>query len=157
RLAWSNLAHKWRRTALAAGGVAFAVTLIFMELGLLGGVGRTATMLFGKLNFDLFLTSSEYLDMSRAGVFPRSRLSPARAAGGVDAVIPLQVGVAGWRLPARPGLLGRTEGGAVMSINLLAVPPAQVDRAFVVGTDGVFPSAEEARTRGALLGRLDAF
>ena len=36
-LAWSNLAHKRGRTAIAAGGVAFAVVLIFMELGLLGG------------------------------------------------------------------------------------------------------------------------
>ena len=42
-----------------------------MELGLLGGVGRTATMLFDKLNFDLIITSSEYLDMSRPGEIPR--------------------------------------------------------------------------------------
>ena len=31
--------HKRGRTAIAAGGVAFAIILIFMELGLLGGVG----------------------------------------------------------------------------------------------------------------------
>ena len=36
-----------------------------MELGLLGGVGRTATMLYDNLNFDLLLLSSEYLDLSR--------------------------------------------------------------------------------------------
>ncbi|HVL15661.1 MAG TPA: hypothetical protein VM529_24025, partial [Gemmata sp.] len=72
-LAWSNLAHKRGRTAIAAGGVAFAVVLIFMELGLLGGVGRTATMLFDKLNFDLLITSAEYLDLSRAGEFDRGR------------------------------------------------------------------------------------
>ncbi len=90
RLAWSNLVHKRGRTAIAAGGVAFAVILIFMELGLLGGVGRTATMLFDKLNFDLFITSSEYLDMSRPADFPRARLAQARVAG-VDDVIPLSV------------------------------------------------------------------
>ena len=50
--------------------MAFAVILVFMELGLLGGVGRTATMLFDKLNFDLLITSSEYLDMSRPGGVP---------------------------------------------------------------------------------------
>lgn len=157
RLAWSNLIHKWRRTAIAAGGVAFAVTLIFMELGLLGGVGRTATMLFDKLNFDLLITSSEYLDLSRPGVFPRSRLAQAQAAAGVDEVIPLSVGVAGWRLPARSSFFGSTPGGGVMSINLLAVPPGQVERVFVVGPGGVFPTAEDARSRGRLLGRLDAF
>lgn len=157
RLAWSNLAQKWRRTVIAAGGVAFAVTLIFMELGLLGGVGRTATMLFDKLNFDLLVTSSEYLDLSRPGVFPRARLAQARAAGGVAEVIPLSVGVGGWRLPASAGLFGTTPGGGVMSINLLAVPPGQLDRAFMVGPDGVFPSAEAARANGALLTRLDSF
>jgi putative ABC transport system permease protein len=156
RLAWSNLVHKRGRTAIAAGGVAFAVILIFMELGLLGGVGRTATMLFDKLNFDLLITSSEYLDMSRAAEFPRARLAQARVSG-VEEVVPLSVGVGGWRLPERRGLFGTTPGGKVMSINLLAVPPAQVDRAFRVGPGGVFPGAEEARARAALLGRLDAF
>jgi putative ABC transport system permease protein len=156
-LAWSNLAHKQGRTAIAAGGVAFAVILVFVELGMLGGVGRTATMLFDNLNFDLLITSSEYLDMSRPGEFPRSRLAQARAADGVDDVIPLSVAVGAWRLPPTSGLFGTSPGGATMSVNLIAVPPGQVDRAFRVGPDGVFPNVEEARARGALLGRLDAF
>ena len=33
---------------MAAAGVAFAVSLIFMELGMFGGVDRTATMLFDR-------------------------------------------------------------------------------------------------------------
>jgi putative ABC transport system permease protein len=156
-LAWSNLAHKRGRTAIAAGGVAFAVILVFMELGFLGGVGRTATMLFDKLNFDLLLASSEYLDMSRPGEIPRGRLSQARTARGVKDAIPLSVGVAGWRLPPQRGLFGTSPGGGLMSINLLAAPPGQVDRAFRVGPEGAFPSVDEARARGALLGRLDSF
>lgn len=157
RLAWANLAHKWRRTAIAAGGVTFAVVLIFMELGLLGGVGRTATMLFDKLNFDLLITSSEYLDLSRPGVFPRSRIAQASAANGVVEVIPLSVGVGGWRLPARKGFFGTIPGGGVMSINLIALPPDRVERAFAVGPDGVFPNFETAHEAGLRLGRLDAF
>src|SRR5690242_8131513 len=51
RLAWANLVHKRTRTLLAAAGVAFAVVLVFMELGMLGGVGRTATMLYDNLQF----------------------------------------------------------------------------------------------------------
>jgi putative ABC transport system permease protein len=156
-LAWSNLAHKRGRTAIAAGGVAFAVILVFMELGLLGGVGRTATMLFDQLNFDLLITSSEYLDMSRPAEFPRSRLSQARAVRGVDDAIPLSVGVGGWRLPAQRGFFGTSPVGGLMSINLIAVPPGQTGRAFRVGLDGVFPNEDEARARGALLGRLDSF
>jgi len=156
-LAWSNLGHKRGRTAIAAGGVAFAVILIFVELGLLGGVGRTATMLYDNLNFDLLLTSSEYLDLSRPGELPRARLAQARTATGVEEVIPLSFGVGGWRLPSRQTLFGRASGGGIMSINILAVPPGQVERAFRVGPDGVFPNAEEARARGARLARLDSF
>jgi putative ABC transport system permease protein len=155
-LAWSNLAHKRGRTAIAAGGVAFAVILIFMELGLLGGVGRTATMLYDNLNFDLLLLSSEYLDLSRTSEIPRARLAQARAATGVDDVIPLHFSVGGWRAPTTHGLFGTRRGGGVMSINVLGVPPGQVDRAFRIGPNGVFPNAEEARARGALLGRLDS-
>jgi len=156
-LAWSNLAHKRGRTAIAAGGVAFAVILVFVELGLLSGVGRTATMLYDKLNFDLLLTSAEYLDLSRPGEFPRARLAQARTAGGVADTLPLSVGVAGWRLPTTHGLFGTRPGGGVMSINLLAIPPGQADRIFRLGKDGVFPNGDEARARGSLLGRLDSF
>ena len=156
-LAWSNLAHKRTRTAIAAGGVAFAVVLVFMELGLLGGVGRTATMLFDNLNFDLLITSGEYLDMSRPGDFPRPRLAQARAADGVADVLPLTVGVGGWRLPAQSGLFGDSPGGGTMIINLLGVPPGLTDRIFQVGPGGVFPTAGDARERGERLGRLDAF
>ncbi len=157
QLAWSNLVHKRARTAIAAGGVAFAVILIFMELGLLGGVGRTATMLFDKLNFDLIITSGEYLDLSRAGEFPRSRLAQADAAQGVADVIPLSFSVGGWRLPSRSGLFGTTPGGAVMSINIIGVPPGQVEKAFRIGSDGVFATAEEAHAAAAAISQLDAF
>jgi putative ABC transport system permease protein len=89
-----------------------------MELGLLGGVGRTATMLFDKLNFDLIITSAEYLDMSRAGKFPRARLAQSQAASSVTDAIPVTVGFGGWRVPSRTGLFGTTPGGAVTSISL---------------------------------------
>jgi putative ABC transport system permease protein len=156
-LAWCNLVHKRARTAIAAGGVAFAVILIFMELGLLGGVGRTATMLFDKLNFDLIITSAEYLDLSRAGKFPRARLAQAQAAISVSEVIPVTVGVGGWRLPSRKGVFGTTPGGAVMSINLIAVPPGQVEKAFTIGSDGVFPTIEAAHAAGVAIAQLNAF
>ncbi|MBA4190295.1 MAG: hypothetical protein C0467_20100 [Planctomycetaceae bacterium] len=156
-LAWSNLAHKRARTAIAAGGVAFAVILIFMELGLLGGVGRTATMLFDKLNFDLFITSSEYMDLSRTEPFQRSRLAQARSVSAVDEVVPLSFGGGGWRAPSRTGLFGPTPGGSVLSITLIAVPPGQIERAFVIGPGGVFPTVEDARIAGIAIGHLDAF
>lgn len=157
RLAWSNLMHKRGRTAIAGGGVAFAVILIFMEIGMLGGVGHTATMLFDRLKFDLLITSAEYLDISRSGQFPRSRLAQATAANGVDDVIPLSFAGAGWRVPTRTGLFGTTPGGAVMAINILAVPPERVERAFVIGHGGAFATPDDAHAAGAAISRLDAF
>jgi len=37
-LAWKNLTHDVRRLAVAVSGVAFAVILIFMELGFLNAL-----------------------------------------------------------------------------------------------------------------------
>jgi putative ABC transport system permease protein len=157
RLAWANLAHKRARTAVAAGGVAFAVVLIFMELGLLGGVGRTATMLFDRLNFDLFITSAEYMDLSRTEQFPRARLAQARAVAAVEDAVPLSYAGGGWRAPTRTGPFGTTPGGSVLSVSMIAVPPGQVERAFLLGPDGAFATADEARTAGEAVARLDAF
>src|SRR3954468_18213892 len=128
-----------------------------MELGMLGGVGRTATMLYDKLQFDLLITSTEYLDVSRTDAFPRSRLAQARAAEGVDDVFPLSFNVAGWRAPARESLFGTTPAGEQMSINVLGVPPDQLDKVFVVGEGGVFASAEEARAAKEKLTPADTY
>lgn len=156
-LAWSNLAHKRARTAIAAGGVAFAVILIFMELGLLGGVGRTATMLFDKLRFDLFILSSEYMDLSRTEPILRSRLAQARAVADVEEVVPFSFGGGGWRAPTTRGLFGTNPGGATLSVTLIAVPPGQIERAFIIGPDGAFKSPEDARAAGVAIAQLDAF
>src|SRR5262245_1230821 len=157
-LAWSNLAHKRTRTAIAAAGVAFAVILTFMELGLLGGVGRTATLLYDNLNFDLLITSREYVDLSRPDDFPRTRLAQARSVSGVAAVDPLSVGVGQWRLPARRGLFGKmSEPGGNMSINLIAAPPDRLNEVFAVDRGKVSRSKAEADAAVVLITRLDTF
>ncbi len=156
RLAWANLVHKRARTFVAAAGVAFAVVLVFMELGMLGGVGRTATMLYDKLQFDLLITSSEYLDLSRAPEFPRQRLVQARV-DAVDDVIPVSFGVAGWRAPRQESLFGDTEPGGQLSINIVAAPPDKLNKAFVVGESGAFASEAEAIEAGKRLKQLDTF
>jgi putative ABC transport system permease protein len=152
-LAWSNLVHKRTRTAIAAAGVAFAVALIFMELGMYGGVERTATMLFDGLRFDLIIASSEYGDVGRPGDLPRSRLAQARAADGVRDVLPLTIGTGLWQKPARRGLFGMTPPPGFGSIGILGVPPGRLDEVFTVGEGRVFESLDEANRLGDLLGR----
>ena len=158
-LAWSNLVHKRTRTAIATAGVAFAVILAFMEIGFHGGVGRTATMLYDNLRFDLLLTSSEYLDLSRPGDLPRARLAQARSANGIADAVPVTFGVGLWRAQTQPGWFGLTSGtpGSVMSINILAVPPDRLEQAFAIDEGKVFRSPEEARAAGKAISRLDAF
>lgn len=154
-LAWSNLVHKRTRTAIAAAGVAFAVALIFMELGMYGGVERTATMLFDGLRFDLILASSEYGDVGRPGDVPRGRLAQARAADGVCDVLPLTIGTGTWQKPARSGWLGVSPPAGVGSIGILGVPPDRLADVFAVERGRVFRSREAAMQAGDQLARRD--
>ncbi len=155
-LAWSNLVHKRTRTAVAAAGVAFAVALIFMELGMFGGVERTATALFDGLRFDLILTSSEYGDVGRAGDIPKTRLAQARAADGVADVLPLHLGNGVWQKPAHKGWLGVSPPGNVGSIGMIGVPPDRVADVFAVDQGRVFHSRAEAERLGQALARQGA-
>ena len=60
-LALRNLLHQRIRTLISLAGVAFAVLLIFSQLGFLGAVDRTATLLFDRLDFDLLLEARNTL------------------------------------------------------------------------------------------------
>jgi putative ABC transport system permease protein len=161
RYAWlwaiRHLIHRRERTVTAAAGIAFAAILMFMEMGFLGGVDRTATLLFDRLQFDLLITSSEYEDLSRTAVFPDQRLAQAAAVEGVAAVIPLSMGFAEWRMPQRRGWLRSTSGGEIMSIAVLAVPPEYLPRAFRIGPEGVFSTLAEAEEAALLLARQKTF
>lgn len=160
RLALSNLRHKLARTLIAVAGVTFAVILIFMEVGMFGGIKRTATMLFDALEFDLIVASAEYLDLGRPGEIDRGRVARAGTVPGVASAVPLSIGFGGWREPSSRGsFLGRPKPpGAVNSIFLLAAPPDRLADVFVVDPKyGVFPSADAALAAGASISRLDTF
>ncbi|MDW8242859.1 MAG: FtsX-like permease family protein [Thermogemmata sp.] len=153
-----HLQHRGRRTLTAVAGIAFAAVLIFLEIGFLEGVNRTATLLFDQLRFDLLVTSSEYQDLSRTAAFPRQRMIQAAAAEGVVAVYPLSMGFAQWRMPRRSGwLTSPTSGGDIGSIAVLAVPPEHIPFVFRIGPDGVFPSLQAAEQAARLLSRRQTF
>jgi putative ABC transport system permease protein len=156
-LAWANLVHKRTRTLIASAGVAFAVILTFMEIGMFGGVGLTATMLYDKLQLDLIITSSEYLDITHAGTFPRARIAQARV-DGVDDVIPMSFDMMMWRSPTRESILGSPiAAGEQQSIAVVATPPEKFERVFTTGRGQVFPSPEDARAAGKQLTRGETF
>jgi putative ABC transport system permease protein len=111
---------------ISVAGVAFAVILIFMQLGFLGSVTKTASMLFDRLDFDLFFTSSEYIDLSRPSHFPRERLARARKITEVTAARPVSLGTGMWRAPAS----AHGEEGPRWNILVLGLPPDQVAHTF---------------------------
>lgn len=98
-LAWLNLIHQKKRTFVAVAGIAFAVLLVFMQLGFLGSVAASATSVYDHLDFDILLTSSRYVDFNKPGTFPRARLYQVQADPEVASASPLYVGFNLWRNP----------------------------------------------------------
>ncbi len=92
-----NLLHQPVRTVVAITGVAFAVLLIFMQLGFYGSAESAATTLYDSLDFDLILLSSNYLNSTRPRSFPLERLYQAQAHRDVASVTPLYIDWQTWR------------------------------------------------------------
>jgi putative ABC transport system permease protein len=97
-LTFLNLLHQRLRTTVAIAGVAFSIILVFMQLGFYGSAEATATLFLNKLDFDLVLFSTDYLDINRPGSFPRERLYQCQAFPGVVSVAPLWVNSNLWRI-----------------------------------------------------------
>ncbi|OWK35623.1 FtsX-like permease family protein [Fimbriiglobus ruber] len=151
RLALSNMVHDRTRAAVSVTGAAFAVVLVFMQLGFLGAVRNTATLLYDRLDFDLLLTSSEYLDFSRPGNLDRERLAQARSAAGVVDVVPLTSTQVLWRNPTNDP----ARGGKRWAITVLAVDPGRLDATFLPRGTGVFRDPADLASARATLGRLN--
>jgi putative ABC transport system permease protein len=98
-LAWHNLWHQPVRSGVAVVGVTFAAVLMFMQLGFLEAVKASATVIYDVLDFDICLRSRDYDRFSDARSFDRGRLSEAQEVHGVEASVPLWVGVLSWRNP----------------------------------------------------------
>jgi putative ABC transport system permease protein len=116
-LSWFNLAHNKARTLAAVAGVSFAVILIFMQLGFLGSLRSSATVIYDALDFDVCVRSKDYLHLSDARTFPYTRLLQAAAVPGVERAIPFRVGITRWRIPpAATRQAGETRGIMVMGV-----------------------------------------
>ncbi|MBX2865879.1 MAG: ABC transporter permease DevC [Leptolyngbyaceae cyanobacterium MAG.088] len=98
-VAWANLMHERTRLMVAISGVAFAVILIFMNLGFMGALISTATNFYEQFNADLFLISPETLEISTSTAFPRERLYQIAGVDGVERTMPLYSEYLLWRNP----------------------------------------------------------
>ncbi|MGL4465387.1 MAG: ABC transporter permease [Planctomycetia bacterium] len=96
-LALRNLLHDRRATFAAMAGVSFALVLIFLQLGFFDALRRTAVIIFRQLEFDVLVTSVEYLNFQASGRFPRERLAQIESSSGVKSAEPVYIGTAVWR------------------------------------------------------------
>src|SRR5262245_48614870 len=69
-LALRNVAHGGRRSAVAIAGVAFAITMVLLQLGFYQAVKITATNLYEQLDFDIVLLAAGYDQFYAPGAFP---------------------------------------------------------------------------------------
>lgn len=98
-LAVLNLLHDRTRLLVAIAGVAFAVLLIFMNLGFLGALLKTTTNFYEQFNGDIFLMSPQSLEISSTEPFPRERLYQIAGIEGVERVMPLYSDYSLWKNP----------------------------------------------------------
>jgi len=91
------------RLAVALAGVAFAVVLMFMQLGFQDALYRSALTIPLRLEADIVLVSPRYSYIASTGRVPRRRLYQALAVPGVRAVSPFYAENVEWKNP-RTGL-----------------------------------------------------
>jgi putative ABC transport system permease protein len=88
------------RAAVWVAGVAFALLLIFVQLGFRGAVANTATIVYSKLRFDVIIRSPEYLHLYEARTFPRLWMELAEAHPDVESVAPFFIMLNRWQSPS---------------------------------------------------------
>ncbi|MGF1459526.1 MAG: ABC transporter permease DevC [Leptolyngbyaceae cyanobacterium] len=98
-LALLNLLYERTRLMVAIAGVAFAVMLIFMNLGFQGALLATTVTFYEQFDADIFLTSPQSLEISTTKAFPRTRLYQIAGVEGVERVMPLYLEYLLWRNP----------------------------------------------------------
>jgi len=90
-LPWRNLFHDKRRTSISIAAVAFAIAIMFMELGFLNGLYDSQTGAAAFLRADLIMVSRAWHALTSRETFPRSRLEQLRGVQAVKAVYPIYI------------------------------------------------------------------
>lgn len=90
-LAWRNLTHDLRRLLVAISGVAFAVILIFMELGFLNALLESTVQVLRRLNGEVVILSSAQYALMAGERFDLRRVYQAREVAGVATVAPVYI------------------------------------------------------------------
>lgn len=88
-LAWKNLTHDVRRLAVAVAGIAFAVLLMFTQVGFQNALFDSQVKLIDDLEGEIFIVSKAKYTLAAEKRFPISRLTQARSCPGVQDAFPI--------------------------------------------------------------------
>ena len=111
-LARKNLLHDRMRFAITLAGVAFAVTLVLVQVGLFMGLLAKATVTIEHANAELWVTSKETPNIDFAHTFPETRVLRVRGVPGVARADNLLVQFMNIQLPT-----GAEEGCLVYALD----------------------------------------
>ncbi|MEM7757354.1 MAG: ABC transporter permease DevC [Cyanobacteria bacterium P01_A01_bin.40] len=98
-LALLQLIHNRSRFAVTIAGVAFAVILMFMQLGFQEALYEDATTIHRSLKADLILLSPKSVAFFSTSSFPLRRLYDAMEIPGVNYASPFYIGWGQWKNP----------------------------------------------------------
>ncbi len=101
-LAWMQLKREKLRLLVALSGAAFAVILIFMQLGFQTALYRSSVRLHSNFDYDIALISPKTDFIVQPESFSRRRLVQALGVHGVASVSPVYLSVGRWSNPAAP-------------------------------------------------------
>jgi putative ABC transport system permease protein len=106
-LAVKNLLHDKLRSTMTIAGVAFAVTLVFVQVGLFLGILDNASVTIDHIDAELWVTSRNTPNVDFAHGFPEARLQRVRSVPGVERADNLLVQFLNLTLPdgAEEGML----------------------------------------------------
>ena len=136
-LAWLQLSREKVRLGVAFAGVAFAVILVFMQLGFQDALFASAVTLHRHLAADLVMIDPQSAYLATMKDLPRRQLYQALAVPGVEEVTPLSTTIAPWKNP----YTGKTRDILVIGVDPDAaafdVPEINAQRALLRSSDRV--------------------
>jgi putative ABC transport system permease protein len=157
-LGWLQLAHHPLRFAMAIAGVAFAVLLVFMQLGFMNMLFDTTVMFHRQLKADIVLVNPAARNLIDSRTFPRRRLIQALGIDGVADGEAMHVGQVSWVKPGtndRGNILAfgiRPDFDAFHTPGVSALQPSlslPATALFDMGSRGDFRSFAEGIRSGA--------
>jgi putative ABC transport system permease protein len=98
-LGWRQLVHQKVRLVVAIAGIAFAVTLILMQLGFRASLLDSSVRYLERLRYDVAIVSTETQYLAQAVPFSSRRMYQALGVPGVASVSPVYAARGVWKNP----------------------------------------------------------